>query len=201
MQHLLEQLSKTTAIEAVAMICGLLFPILASLEKKICWLFGGISSVLYVFIMFKGQLYQDAVLSLFYVGMAVYGYLMWTGKIKSKNKEVVKISKTHPLTLFVCLVIASQYFFVGGFFFGHFTNSDYPYADAFIVGFSLVATWLDAKKKIENWYLFLIADAMGVWLFWEKELYLTSLLNIIYCFICIYGIFAWRRKIKLSRLP
>lgn len=200
MQEFWDQLLKTTWIEIVAMVCGLLFPILAAYEKKICWLFGGISSVLYVWIMFSENLYQDAVLSVFYVVMSVYGYLMWTGVIKPK-KEAVKISRAHPLTFFVCIVIASQYFFVGGYFFDHFTDAHYPYADSFIVGFSLVATWLDAKKKIENWYLFLIADFAGIFLFWQKGLYLTALLNIIYCIICIYGIIQWRSKIKLSRLP
>jgi len=200
MQEIIDQLLKTTWIEVVAMVTGLLFPIFAAAEKKICWLFGGISSIAYSYLLFDGRLYQDAILSVFYVGMSVYGYLMWTGVIKSK-KEDVKISRVHPLTFFVCLVIGSQYFFVGGYCFDHFTDSDYPYVDAFITGFSLVATWLDAKKKMENWYIFLVADGVGVWLFWQKGYALTAVLYIIYCILCIYGIFKWRSKIKLSRLP
>lgn len=200
MQEFLHQLSKTSWLEVVAMVSGVLFPILAAYEKKLCWLFGGISAIAYAWILFDGRLYQDAVLSVFYLGMSLYGYLMWQGIIKSK-KEPVKISKAHPVTFAICLVIGSQYFFVGGYCFDHFTNSDYPYVDAFVTGFSLVATWLEAKKKIENWYIFLVADAVGIWLFWEKGYMLTAILYGIYCLLCIYGIIIWRRKIKLSKLP
>ncbi len=200
MQEIWQQLLKTTWIEVVAMVSGLLFPIFASFEKKICWLFGGISSVAYTWVMFDGRLYQDAILSVFYVGMSVYGYLMWTGVIKPK-KEVLRISKASPFTVFIYITLCLQYFFIGGFCFDKFTNADYPYVDSFVTGFSLVATWLEAKKKIDNWYLFLFADGVGIWLFWRKGYILTAVLYVIYCFICVYGIIQWRKKIKLSKLP
>jgi nicotinamide mononucleotide transporter len=200
MQEFLNQLYKTTWLELVAMITGLLFPLLAAYEKQISWLFGGVSALIYVWILMDGKLYQDAVLSIFYAGMSVYGYLMWKGIIKSK-KKTVQISKADPFTFFICLVLGSQYFFLGGYCFDHFTNADYPYVDAFVTGFSLVATWLEAKKKIENWYIFLLADGVGVWLFWQKGYVLTAILYLVYCFLCIYGIIIWRRKIKSLASP
>lgn len=180
------------------MISGLLFPAFATFEKKICWLFGGISALLYAWIMFDGRLYQDGVLSIFYVVMSVYGYLMWRGLIRSR-KENLKISSTSPFTFFIYIVIGLQYSMIGGYCFDNFTNADYPYIDAFVAGFSLMATWLEAKKKIENWYLFLVADGIGIWLFWKKGYILTCILYIIYCFICFYGIIQWKKRIKLLK--
>ena len=198
MQALLDQLYKTTPLEVFAMISGLLFLIFASLEKKICWLFGGISSLVYTWIMFNGKLYQDAALSIFYVVMSIYGFLMWHGVIRNKKKPF-KISYADPFTVFIYIVLSLQYFFIGGFCFDNFTDAEYPYVDAFITGFSLVGTWLEAKKKIDNWYLFLFADGVGIWLFWQKGYLLTAILYIIYFIICFYGIYKWRRTIKLSK--
>src|SRR5262249_39683340 len=118
MHEILEQLYKTKPIEVVGMATGLLFPIFASLEKKICWLFGFISSVAYTWIMFDGKLYQDAALSIFYAIMAVYGYLVWQGMIKEKNQSA-KISYTRLPVLLLCLLIGVAYFFAGGFVFDH----------------------------------------------------------------------------------
>ena len=199
MQEIWEKLLLTSWLEAIAMVSGLLFPIFASFEKKICWLFGGISALTYAWVMFDEQLYQDGVLSIFYIVMSIYGYLMWQGVIKPK-KDPVKISHASPFTVFIYITISLQYFFIGGYCFDNFTDADYPYVDAFVTGFSLVATWLEAKKKIDNWYLFLVADSVGVWLFWQKGLILTSILYIIYCIICVYGIIQWKKKIKLLKL-
>ncbi len=199
MQEIWAKLLETTWIEAVAMISGLLFPIFAAYEKKICWLFGGISALTYAWVLYEGKLYQDAVLSIFYVVMAVYGYLMWQGVIKAK-KQQVKISYSNPFTVFIYITIGLQYTFLGGYCFDNFTDASYPYVDAFVTGFSLVATWLEAKKKIDNWYLFLVADGVGIWLFYQKGLLLTAILYIIYCIICLWGIFRWTKQIKLSKL-
>lgn len=199
MHSLLEQLYKTSWLEVIAMVTGLLFPIFSALEKKICWLFGGVSSLLYIWIMFNGKLYQDAALNLYYVIMAIVGYLMWSGVIRSKKKELV-ISSSNWKWITVYILIGIGYAAVGGYIFQSKTDASYPYTDAFITGFAFVATWLDAKKKIENWYIFLMVDIVSVWLFIQKGYILTAILFIIYCFICIYGIVQWHRKIKSFKL-
>jgi nicotinamide mononucleotide transporter len=200
MQTFLDQLYKTSWLEVIAMVCGLLFPVFSAFEKKICWLFGGMSSVIYVYICFNGKLYQDAFLNFYYIIMAVVGYLIWQGVIKSK-KGSLKISFLKPKFLLLYLFLGLVYTVAGGYFFHEKTDASYPYVDAFVTGFSFIGTFLEAKKKIENWYIFLVADGVGAWLFYQKGLMLTSILFTIFCFICIYGIIQWHRKIKLSRLP
>ena len=197
MQALLDQLYKTTWLEVVGMITGLLFPIFSAYEKKICWLFGGISSVIYVYICFEGKLYQDAILNFYYVIMAVVGYFIWQGIIQSKKKQL-KISYMSLKANLLFILLGAAYTVLGGYFFHERTDASYPYVDAFVTGFSFIGTYLEAQKKIENWYIFLVADGVGIWLFYEKGLLLTSFLFIIFCVICIYGIVAWHRKIKLS---
>jgi nicotinamide mononucleotide transporter len=131
--------------------------------------------------------------------MAVVGFLLWQGIIKSKKKDL-QISFLRFKFLGLYLFLGFFYTLVGGYFFHEKTDASYPYIDAFVTGFSFIATFLEAKKKIENWYIFLVADGVGAWLFFQKGLILTSLLFIIFCIICIGGIIQWHRKIKLLRL-
>jgi nicotinamide mononucleotide transporter len=88
---------------------------------------------------------------------------------------------------------------VSGYIFLRYTNASYPFLDATLTGFAFIATWLETRKKIENWYIFLVVDGLSIWLFWKKGYILTAILFIIYCIICIYGIIQWHRKIKLSK--
>jgi nicotinamide mononucleotide transporter len=197
MQEIWDQLQQTTWLEIIAMVTGLLFPIFAAYEKKICWLFGGISSLIYIYLMFIAQLYSDAILNFYYVVMAFVGYLTWSGIIKVRKKEV-KVSYANFRLLIIVSLIAAVYSVVSGYIFLRYTNASYPFLDATLTGFAFIATWLETRKKIENWYIFLVVDGLSIWLFWKKGYILTAILFIIYCIICIYGIIQWHRKIKLS---
>lgn len=198
MDEFLNQLYKTRWLEIIAMISGLLFPILSAYEKIICWLFGGISSAIYIYLFIEGKLYQDAGLNLFYVVMSVIGFLMWKGIIKPRHKKVA-ISVTNFPMLLMFTLMGVLYTIVTGYIFKKFTDAAYPYVDAFVTGFSFIATWLDAQKKIENWVVFFVADAVGVWLFWQKGFILTSVMFTVYCCICIFGFIKWRNQLKLSK--
>lgn len=198
MQEIWDQLQQTTWLEIIAMVTGLLFPIFAAYEKKICWLFGGISSLIYIYLMFIAQLYSDAILNFYYVVMAFMGYLTWSGIIKVRKKEV-KVSYANFRLLIIVSLIAAVYSVVSGYIFLRYTNASYPFLDATLTGFAFIATWLETRKKIENWYIFLVVDGLSIWLFWKKGYILTAILFIIYCIICIYGIIQWHRKIKLSK--
>jgi nicotinamide mononucleotide transporter len=198
MQEIWDQLQQTTWLEIIAMVTGLLFPIFAAYEKKICWLFGGISSLIYIYLMFIAQLYSDAILNFYYVVMAFVGYLTWSGIIKVRKKEV-KVSYANFRLLIIVSLIAAVYSVVSGYIFLRYTNASYPFLDATLTGFAFIATWLETRKKIENWYIFLVVDGLSIWLFWKKGYILTAILFIIYCIICIYGIIQWHRKIKLSK--
>jgi nicotinamide mononucleotide transporter len=130
--------------------------------------------------------------------MAFVGYLTWSGIIKVRKKEV-KVSYANFRLLIIVSLIAAVYSVVSGYIFLRYTNASYPFLDATLTGFAFIATWLETRKKIENWYIFLVVDGLSIWLFWKKGYILTAILFIIYCIICIYGIIQWHRKIKLSK--
>lgn len=77
--------------EAVAIFFALAYLYLASKENILCWYAAFISSAIYTVIFWDVSLLMDSLLNVFYVAMAVYGWLEWRSG-KSEEKKVRKIS-------------------------------------------------------------------------------------------------------------
>lgn len=196
-QTLQEQASSMQWLEILGVVSALLFTILAAYEKKACWPFGLISSAIYVYLCVQIKLYQDAIINLYYVFMAVYGWWKWNQP--SANEYIyLKITTLNSTQRIRYLLLAFIFTAMSGSFFYFYTDASFPFADAFTTVFAFLATWLQARKKIENWGIFLVVDAVSAVLYFQKSLYLTSLLFVIYTLLCVFAWNRWKEKLYLS---
>ena len=182
-----------SGIESVAVFFSILYVILAAKENIWCWGAGAISVSLYIYICFFSQLYPETGLQVFYLCMAFYGYYHWNKKEQSLQIIEWSISKH----LFI-LVIGAILTFLMGFYFATYTNAKMPIVDSFTTVFSLFATYMVAKKILGNWLYWIVIDAVSVYLYFSRDLHLTSLLFIAYTIIAIFGYFSWIKKIKID---
>jgi len=193
--HVEETIVATDVITWIATITAVLYVLLALRENVWCWSFGIISSALSIAVYYKEQLAYEAVLNFLYVVLGVYGWVMW--KRVPGRQEERKIT-TITLRYFLILVLISG---ASGIILGmisyHYTQSSFAYADALITSFSIVATWMTAKKFIENWIFWVAIDGFAavVYFFKGPSLYLFALLFIFYTFIAAAGYFAWKKKL------
>ena len=69
------------------------------------------------------------------------------------------------------------------------TNTDaaLPFFDALTTWGAVVATYMVAKKLIENWIYWFVIDFISVFLFLSRDLFLTALLFVGYLVIIIFG--------------
>ncbi len=81
---ILDGLLKTTAPEAVSVVFGLMYSILAVVRTRWCWVAGGISSGILIVLSWQARLPMQALLQAYYVGMAVYGFWHWSREDKAK---------------------------------------------------------------------------------------------------------------------
>ena len=97
-----------------------------------------------------------------------------------------------------CLIIligAILTFFMG-FYFTTYTDSQMPIVDSFTTVFSVISTYMVTKKVLGNWLYWIVIDAVSVYLYYSRDLHLTSLLFVVYTIIAIFGYFAWIKKMK-----
>ena len=175
-------------LETVAVIFSLLYVYLAAHQNNLCWLAAVISVSLYIYICFDAKLYAETILQVFYFLMAIYGFYSW-----KKNNSQLQIStwpiKKHLFIIFLGTILT---FFLG-FIFSNFTDAKMPLVDSFTTVFSVFATYMVVKKILSNWLYFIIIDIISTYLYFSRDLHLTSLLFLLYTFIAVAGFIKWNR--------
>ena len=121
--------------------------------------------------------------------MGVYGFNQWKSDIA--NTEEISITtwnlKTHLIVLGIILI--SSYF--AGYILDTYTDAKLPFLDSLTTFGALFATYMVAKKILENWIYWFLIDSVSIYLFIERELYLTSILFCLYLVIIIFGFRSW----------
>ncbi len=154
-----------------------------------CWLLTIISSICYFFYFIELKLYADSLLQLFFVVMGIFGWINWK-KIKAYQQQVYSWSNNQ---LILCtLMVVSATLFLGGFL-KIYTDASLPFLDSFCLGLSLTATWLSAKKVIENWVVWIFVDFIYVGIYIFKDAYLTAVLYTILIILAVIGYRSWKK--------
>ena len=174
-------------VSAVALAVGYL--LLAVKQDIRCWIAGIISSCIYLVLMFSANLYMESVLQIFYIFMGFYGWKQWSQRNKQDAKFEIETwnLKIHFIILFSVILFSV----LAGYLLEIYTNAALPFLDSLTTFGALVATYMVAKKVLENWIYWFFIDALSVMLFINRELYLTAILFCIYLIIIIFGFKAW----------
>ena len=186
------------ALEVIAIIFGLL-SVWYSKQNKI-WVFptGMISTVIFVYLLYKWGLLGDMMINAYYFIMSVYGWYIWTRKVD--DSAVTPISKTtfNEKKLSLAIFLATLVFvYLVYHAFGKWT-SWVAYIDTLTTGIFFVGMWLMAKRKIENWLFWIIGDIISVPLYFYKGFTFTSFQYFVFTIIAIYGYLAWKKNIDKS---
>ena len=176
-------------IESAAVFFSILYVILAVKESIWCWAAAAISVSLYIYICYTAQLYTETGLQVFYLLMAFYGYHQW-----NKNNSTLKVKQWTTIKHLLILVLGALLTFLMGFYFTIYTDAAMPLVDSFTTVFSVFATYMITKKILGNWLYWIVIDAVSVYLYFSRDLHLTSLLFIVYTVIAIFGYFSWLKR-------
>ncbi len=181
----------TSFWEWVAVVTAIMYVILAANKHILCWTFALISSTIYVYLCWIGYLYIEAVLNIFYIAMAIFGWYAWTS---SKSNNFIKIwkSRKHLINIILSGIIA----YMLGFSFDFWSDQVNPYMDAFTTVYSLTATYMVVKRILENWIYWIIIDLVSIYLYFDRGYTLSSVLFVAYSILAIFGFFAWRKSYK-----
>ena len=153
---------------------------------------GIVSVLIYVYITYSYQIYAEAGINIYYFLMSVYGWILWTSKNKKIKKRISKNNKRDNiiyLTFFIVLFFALCLIL-------NLTDSDVIFLDSITTALSLTAMLLLARRKLENWIYWIIADIIYIPLFIYKELYVTSFQYFIFLVLAISGYKEWKKLLR-----
>jgi len=198
MEKLVSQLLATSPWEAAAALLGLAYLLLAVRRNLLCWLCAFVSTSIYLVLFARAALYMQSLLQVFYLAMAVYGFIDWRRGRTAEGEVVIRSwTSTWHVAVAIAVVAASA---VNGWLLASYTNGAEPYVDSFVTWGSVVTTWMVARRVIENWLYWVVVDGVAAWLYFSQGLLATTLLFLIYLGIVIRGYFVWRREQAQQRL-
>tara|TARA_B100001758_G_C18357810_1_gene583790 strand:+ start:105 stop:743 length:639 start_codon:yes stop_codon:yes gene_type:complete len=187
-------------LEIVAVVFGLLSVWFAKKNHIAVYPLGIISTLIFVYLLYKFHLIGDMMINAYYFLMSIYGWYIWT-----KKKDGIVVCKitymnAHEKRSAIILFISSL-LFVSLIYYAIDTSlSLIPLIDIFTTGLFFVGMWLMANKKIENWILWIIADLISIPLYFYKEMVFTSIQYLIFTIIAVFGYLSWKKLYKSSVL-
>jgi len=158
-----------------------------------CFPTGLVNVILYAWLFYQSKLYADALLQLFYVVLLLYGWYEW---MYGKKVHTEGVSVTSFRLRVVLILSAGLFTFIAGSWFSKNTDAAFPFIDALTTAMSLVAQWMVARKKIENWLVWIAADLIYIGMYISKHLYLTSILYFIFIILAIAGFMEWKKELR-----
>ncbi len=194
LDQLIEQALAFAPLEVVAVLLAIAYLVLAIRQNIWCWACAGISTAIYVWLFIDAQLYMESALNGFYFVMAIYGWTVWnSGRTNDHEKPVVVWPpRTHAFAV-AAIAIASL---VNGHLLTRYSDAAYPYVDSLTTWSAIWATFLVARKVLENWWYWLLIDVASIFIYWSRDLHLTALVFVIYVVMIPFGLIAWARSMR-----
>ncbi|MGE6220795.1 nicotinamide riboside transporter PnuC [Nubsella zeaxanthinifaciens] len=190
----IEQIKATSYLEWIAVAFGVTEVMLAKRNNILLYPAGIIGILLSLYLKLKVRLYAESLLSMYYLVMSIYGWIIWS-KRKAKN-EALPVSWTSKQELQIAFAIAILGYFILYFALINFTNSDVPILDAFVSSTAWAGMWLLARRKIENWIFLNVSNIVAIPLMWHKGYVMFALLTLFLFIVAIFGYFDWKKIYK-----
>jgi nicotinamide mononucleotide transporter len=189
-----------SSIEVLAVVATLASVWLSVRRNILTWATGLIGVSAYFIVFLRARLYADMALQVLFFVQCSYGWWAWH-RSEQRAEPPIRMLSARGRTL-VAVGVAAVAWIAGALLDGY-TNASAPYCDATASVLSITANQLLARRLVENWVLWIIADALYVGIFTWKGLYLSAALYALFLGMVIAGLRRWMREYEsgIGRAP
>lgn len=193
-QAITTALNQMSGWEITAALMGVAYILLAAKESQWCWLFAFLSTLIYTALFWEGQLPMQALLNFYYMGMAIYGFWLW--RKHGTQTDTLQISRWRWGQHFTFIAVGIIISALVSLYLQKTGQSQSPVLDAYTTVFSVMNTWLIAKKILENWLYWVVIDSAATVLYVQTGYYATAALFVLNTVLAVAGFVSW---VKLYR--
>jgi nicotinamide mononucleotide transporter len=190
----------TTPLELISFVLAIVTVLLNIRRIHWAWLFAIVSSATYGIVFFKARLYGDAGLQGVFIVASIWGWYEWlrgTGAPASGGDDkplvVTRLDRRGWSWSLAGWLLG---FVLLSWFLRAYTDTDVPHMDGFLTAGSLLGTLLAARKKVENWHVWIAVDVLYVGLYVYKGLHLTAILYAVFVVMAALGLRTWARAAR-----
>lgn len=175
------------------------------------WPVGIVATMLFAVLFYQIQLYSDFFEQIYFIFTGIWGWWAWSrvssSGVRGSTVSTMSLREIFAAGIFLAFGTLALGWFVGRihvFFPVAFPEAaSFPYLDAFTTVASFAAQILLVLRRVENWYLWIVIDVIGIWLYYEKDVKFVSLLYVVFLVLATGGLLSWRRELaqKVSVTP
>jgi len=194
-------------LELIGSIAGGLAVWLSARTSLWSWPIGIINVILFFFMFYQSRLYPDMFLQVFYLVTNIVGWWRWANP--NRGEEDLKSELKVSLMTRKQLILSSSIGVVGTILLGLFASrlhewfpsvfslpSAAPFQDSFITVVSILAQYYMMHKKVECWAMWLVVDMLATYVYFSRDLLVSSILYFIFCGLAIYALWNWHREYR-----
>lgn len=179
-------------LEITAVLFGVVSVFFARKNNILVYPTGLISTLIFIYILYNFKLYGEFIINIYYSVMSILGWYFWSRRNNGQEEFPISIMNLKEYKISAIIFTVTLLFIALVYhFFDKFTNLT-AYVDAFTTALFFVGMWLMAKRKIENWIVWIIADIISVPLYFFKGLTVSSLQFIVFTIIAVLGYIEWK---------
>ncbi|MCD0475946.1 nicotinamide riboside transporter PnuC [Flavobacterium sp. EDS] len=164
-------------------------------KKENIWVYptGLIATIISVYLLYIAGYLGDMMINGYFSIMSIYGWYNWSkGTGQEDNLPITRTNNKEKLigVILFCVTV----FVVFGIykFFDYELHKD-NYVDILASGIFFTGMWYMAKKKIENWTLWIIGDIIVVPLYAYRGLGMLSFQYLIFTILAISAYLEWKK--------
>ena len=156
------------------------------------WPWGIVSTLLYAWVFWQSKSYANMWLQiLYFLPCCAYGWHVWAKYGPTQNDDL-PVTKLSPYALIGWCLFVALLTPAFGSYFSH-TDDTMPYTDGFLTALSIAGQYLQAKKILENWHFWLVADAIYAFYFLPTlHLYISAVVYAVFLILVVKGLWDWR---------
>ena len=182
-------------LEIFGFFTGIAGVFLTIKRSPFCWPISALNVMLYGVIFYDAKLYADMGLQGVFLVFSIYGWYAWTKGSKNylhdssplqvKQSTIKEVSFGILITIPIAVIL--------GYMLKNQTNADFPFIDSMLASLSIFAQILQTRKRLENWYIWILVDVVYILIYVSKDLYLSAILYAVFLALAIQGAIEWRR--------
>jgi nicotinamide mononucleotide transporter len=197
LQQFIEGIKATTVLEYVGVFFGIASVWYSRKENILVYPVGLVNTIIYIYLSFKGSLFGEAGVNLYYTIMSIYGWLLWSRKDR-QHKPIIVITRSNKKELLYQLAFFSAFYIVIfsalTYLKKEFAPGAIPWADAFASATAFTGMWLMAKKKVESWYWWIATNIASIPLYFVKQYVFTSVYYFVLLIMAVWGLKEWMKR-------
>lgn len=182
---------KMNVLEIVGALAGIAGIWLTARKNILCFPVGLVNVLITTWLVYEANLYADVLQQLMFAALIITGWIYW-----KKDKAEIIIGSIKSASGWwgygITFILSTAFLY---FILSTYTAASYPLWDSTGTVLSFIAQWMIAKRKIENWLVWMPVNIIYFVLYFVKDMPAYSILSAVYFVMAIMGYRSWKKKL------